>query len=188
MHNENKILELIDQILANRPGDQNLIDARILVQKSISAQTPKKIVIRDTTPPIQDQPKQITIYFDGASRGNPGLAGIGVIAKNRDNVVLWTVSEYIGDKVTNNVAEYTALIKALTKASQEGYRNLIICGDSELVVRQVNGKYKVKNAGLKPLYQQCRELIDKFDNVLINHVLRDQNKEADLLANQGIDG
>lgn len=128
----------------------------------------------------------LTIHVDGAARGNPGPAGIGIIARDGQKVV-FKIGEYIG-KTTNNVAEYSALIRALEEVLISGHKEAHFFSDSELIVRQVNGEYKVKDANLKILYHQAKALIAKMKNFAIKHVRREQNKEADELANLGIDG
>lgn len=127
----------------------------------------------------------ITVHIDGASRGNPGHAGIGVIGKTDDKVV-FQIGEYIG-QTTNNVAEYNALIRGLQETLLSGNRAAYFYSDSELLVNQVNGKYKVRHENLIPLYHQADALIKKFSSFKIAHVRREFNKEADMLANEGID-
>ncbi len=125
------------------------------------------------------------IYTDGASRGNPGDAGIGV-AIYVDNNIVEEYSEYIG-YATNNIAEYTALKTALIKATTLNAKTVDLYLDSELVVRQINGEYKVKNNGLKSLYIAIKDLLKNFESYTINYIPREMNKKADGLANKGID-
>ncbi|MDD5383153.1 MAG: ribonuclease HI family protein [Candidatus Margulisbacteria bacterium] len=125
------------------------------------------------------------IFTDGAARGNPGPAGIGIIIRN-DEKTLLEVADYIG-KTTNNVAEYMALIRGLEEALDLGERNVEVFCDSELLVKQLNGEYKVKNEGLIPLYYHTQSLIKKFKHCRIYHTAREENVEADKLANRGID-
>ncbi len=129
--------------------------------------------------------KEIVLYIDGAARGNPGPAGIGAVIKDRDTPVI-QLSEYIGE-ATNNVAEYSALLMALQKAREVGARVLDIRSDSELLVRQLSGTYKVKNEGLKPFYSRVTELLSEFERVRFEHIPREQNTLADSLANRAID-
>lgn len=129
---------------------------------------------------------KLVIYTDGAARGNPGPAGIGVVIKNDKGEVLQEISSFLG-QATNNVAEYTALITALEKAVALNAREVQVFTDSELVVKQIKGEYRVKNEGLKPLYQKAKKLIGQLDGFTITHVPRDKNSEADRLANRGID-
>lgn len=129
---------------------------------------------------------KLLVYSDGASRGNPGEAGIGYVIKNHKGEVIKEVSDYLG-RATNNVAEYTALVRALQDGLKLGGKEVEVYVDSELLVKQIKGEYRVKNKGLIPLYNQVMSLIDKFDKFVIAHVPREQNKEADRLANDGID-
>lgn len=129
---------------------------------------------------------KLIAYTDGASRGNPGQAGIGVVIYNEKKEVLIELREYIGE-ATNNVAEYTAVIRALEAGLDLGGVDLSIFTDSELLTKQILGQYKVKNKGLLPLYQQVLNLKAEYDTFTITHVKREFNKEADKLANQGID-
>ena len=125
------------------------------------------------------------IHSDGASKGNPGDAGIGVVITTEDGQVLREVGEYIG-KATNNVAEYSALIRGLREAADLGADAVEIATDSELMARQLGGVYKVKSANLKPLYDETINLLRCFSRVRISHVMREFNKRADELANQGV--
>ncbi|MCD6389359.1 MAG: ribonuclease HI family protein [Desulfobulbaceae bacterium] len=135
---------------------------------------------------IQTKAGLISIYTDGASRGNPGEAGAGFVIFNEQNDEIATGSKFLG-QCTNNVAEYQALILGLKEAGKIGNRQISIFLDSQLIVRQIQGKYKVKNVGLKPLFAKVSRLLDQFDSFQISHVPRNLNKRADELANQGID-
>jgi ribonuclease HI/probable phosphoglycerate mutase len=126
------------------------------------------------------------LYTDGASRGNPGEAGAGIVLFDRKGRELAVRSAYLG-RCTNNIAEYRALILGLQTACELNCGTLEIFMDSQLIVRQVQGQYKVKNAGIKPLFAEARALLAKFDNWTITHVPRAENKRADELANRGID-
>jgi ribonuclease HI len=128
----------------------------------------------------------VTIYTDGASRGNPGPAAFAYVIKRAG-------AEDIEEKgvlanTTNNIAEYTALIRALEHARRLGARRLAVCTDSELMVKQIEGSYRVKNEGLRPLYEQALDLIEHFDAVAVRHVPRSQNAQADRLCNEALDG
>ena len=127
---------------------------------------------------------ELTLFIDGASRGNPGHAGIGIRIE-ADGEVLKEYCAYIG-YATNNVAEYRALIKGLEIAAEFKANRVTVFSDSELVVRQMNRTYKVKSEGLLPLYQTAQTQSRAFDGFQIKHVRREQNREADQLANQGI--
>lgn len=130
---------------------------------------------------------KMKIYTDGASRGNPGHAGIGAIIYDENNEIIAEISRYLGE-TTNNVAEYTAMVTALEQAKALGATEVAVFTDSELLVKQVQGEYKVRNQGLIPLYLQVKALIREFTRFSLTHVPREQNREADKLANQGIDG
>ena len=129
--------------------------------------------------------KSATSYIDGASRGNPGPAGIGVIIAIDDKVKT-KISEFIG-KTTNNEAEYRALIKALQTAITLGVKRLRVYSDSELLVKQIRGEYSVKDSNLATLYRKAMELITNFEEFNIEHVGREFNHEADKLANEAIE-
>ncbi len=128
----------------------------------------------------------ITAYFDGGSRGNPGLAGWGVYIVRADGTVLAELSGALG-VATNNVAEYHGLIAALQWAADNDITALAIKGDSLLLVEQMRGNYKVKNEGLKPLHMKARMLVMQIGNVSFAHVPREKNKDADRLSNVGMD-
>ena len=129
---------------------------------------------------------KLIINTDGGARGNPGPAGIGVVIRDENNHVIAEHKNYIGE-TTNNVAEYKALILALQEAEKLGAEQLVVNMDSELVVRQMQGKYKIKEPTLQVLAQEVIKLIHGFKYVAFQHVMREQNKEADKLVNQAID-
>jgi ribonuclease HI len=130
---------------------------------------------------------RLTINVDGGARGNPGPAAIGVVVRDGNGEVLEELGERIG-KATNNVAEYKALLRGIELAAQHGASELELVGDSELVVRQVEGKYKVKNAGIKPLHADVKQALRGFDSWSIRHVRRAENADADRLVNAALDG
>ncbi len=138
------------------------------------------------TAPATDSDPSCKLFTDGASRGNPGEAGAGIVLLDDNNREVAARSLYLG-QCTNNVAEYEALLLGLETANQLGCKRLSIFMDSQLIVRQVRGQYKVKNAGLKPLFDKGKTMLADFDNWSIDHVPRAQNKRADELANRGID-
>ncbi|HEX3941622.1 MAG TPA: ribonuclease HI family protein [Acidobacteriaceae bacterium] len=127
-----------------------------------------------------------TAYCDGGSRGNPGPAGFGVHIEGSGGKVLAELSEYLGVK-TNNFAEYSGLIAALRCAVEKGYSRLRIISDSELMVKQMKGQYRVKSPDLLPLYEQAKSLARRLDSFEISHVLRGKNRDADRLANEAMD-
>lgn len=129
----------------------------------------------------------MVIYADGASRGNPGPAAIGAVIKDERGRLIASISQRIG-KATNNQAEYRAIITALEEADRLGARQVDIKMDSELVVKQINGEYRVKKATLKPLYQQVKQRQGLLEGFTITHILRQQNIEADKLANKALNG
>lgn len=129
---------------------------------------------------------KVIIYSDGGARGNPGPAGIGAVILNEDEKVLAEVSEYIGEG-TNNQAEYKAIIAGITKARELGATEMECFLDSELVVKQLNREYKVKNKDLASLFVQAHNLVIQIGKVSFAHIPREQNIHADTLVNQAID-
>lgn len=126
-----------------------------------------------------------TANIDGGSRGNPGPAGYGVHIMREDGTVV-DLKESIGI-ATNNIAEYNGLLAALRWAVDEGVRSLHVKADSELMVKQMRGEYRVKNPGLQPLYEEARRLADRIGRVTFEHVRREHNTDADRLANEAMD-
>ena len=129
---------------------------------------------------------QLVAYVDGGSRGNPGPSGYGVVIQDSEGRTLETLSRYLG-KATNNVAEYKSLIATLTLARELGVSSVDVRMDSELVVRQVSGKYRTKNPRLQTLLKSVQNLLKEFDYYSIRHVPREQNKLADSLCNKALD-
>jgi ribonuclease HI len=125
-------------------------------------------------------------HVDGAARGNPGPAGIGVVIEDEQGEVQKEIGEPLG-RTTNNVAEYTAMIRALEEARALGCARLAVYTDSELMAHQLNGKYAVKAAHLLPLYQRAKSLMAQFEAATVTHVRREHNKRADALSNIGAD-
>jgi ribonuclease HI len=130
---------------------------------------------------------RVTVNVDGGARGNPGPAAIGVVLRNGDGSVLEELGETIGE-ATNNVAEYRALLRGIELAAGHGAGEVELIGDSELVVRQVEGRYKVKNAGMKKLHEEVKRALRGFDSWSIRHVRRAENADADRLVNEALDG
>ncbi|MBA3233052.1 MAG: reverse transcriptase-like protein [Propionibacteriales bacterium] len=129
----------------------------------------------------------VIIEADGGSRGNPGPAGFGSLLRDADTgEVIAEAAEAIG-RATNNVAEYRALLLGIERALELGASELDLVGDSELVVKQVQGKYKVKDAGLKPLHAAVRKRLEGVGEWSIRHVRRERNAEADRLVNEALD-
>ena len=125
------------------------------------------------------------ICADGASRGNPGMAAIGATIKDGQGRLIARISQGIG-RTTNNQAEYRAVIAALEEAIRLGARQVELNSDSEFVVKQIKGEYRVKKAALKPSYQRVMQLQSGLESFTINHIPRQQNKEADRLANMAL--
>jgi len=130
---------------------------------------------------------KLVVNVDGGARGNPGPAAIGAVVQNADGEVLEERGERIGT-ATNNVAEYRALLLGIARAAELGADELELVGDSELVVRQVEGRYKVKNAGMKELHEEVKRALRGLDSWSIRHVRRAENADADRLVNQALDG
>jgi ribonuclease HI len=124
--------------------------------------------------------------IDGGSRGNPGPASYGVVIRDGRGEIVAKLKKYIG-RMTNNVAEYYGLIAALDYAQAHGVRAIRIESDSELLVKQMRGQYKVKSEDLRPLFERAKKMSQGFDSFRIEHVYREQNREADALANEALD-
>lgn len=133
-----------------------------------------------------EQALHLIAYTDGAARGNPGPAGAGVYIVDMHDVFVDEAQLYLGE-ATNNVAEYRALLLALDRLEALGAKEVIIRADSQLMIRQLTGEYRVKNEGLKPLFTEARARLRTFDSVTLEHVPREDNKDADRLANRAID-
>ncbi len=130
--------------------------------------------------------RRLRLFSDGAARGNPGPAGAGSVLVKADGVVVARLGKFLGSQ-TNNVAEYQGLILGLEAALKLGAEEIEVRADSELMIRQLQGKYRVKNAGLKPLYDRARELLGHFAKADVAHVPREENREADEMSNRAID-
>ena len=137
-------------------------------------------------PEPQTKPSSYRANIDGGSRGNPGPASYGVVIRDPKGEVIARLKKYIG-RMTNNVAEYYGLIAALDYAQSNHIRALRIESDSELLVKQMRGQYKVKSADLKPLFERAKKMSQSFASFRIEHVYREQNTEADALANEAMD-
>jgi ribonuclease HI len=128
----------------------------------------------------------LRIHIDGASRGNPGDAAFGVYVAGEDGRAVAELYGYLG-RATNNVAEYQALLHALRYALARGARRVSVFSDSELVVKQIDGRYRVKHPDMVPLYRDATTLLRRFEKATVSHVRREQNKDADRLANRALD-
>jgi len=129
---------------------------------------------------------RLVVNVDGGARGNPGPAAVGIVVRTADGEVVAEVSERIG-VATNNVAEYRALLRGIELAREHGASELEIYGDSELVVKQVRGEYRVKDAGLKPLHAEARKALAELGEWSFDHVRRENNAHADELVNEALD-
>ncbi len=128
---------------------------------------------------------EVLIYTDGGSRGNPGPAAGGFVLKDANGKQLQAKGLYLGE-TTNNVAEYTAVVKALEAAKQIGSVKLTVFSDSELLVKQLNGQYKVKSEQIRPFFQQALDLLSQFESCTLRHIPREKNKQADELVNRAL--
>ncbi len=137
-------------------------------------------------PSFRSASHAIKANIDGGARGNPGPAAYGVIVRDAKGEIIAELSDYLGIQ-TNNYAEYSGLLAALDFAVREKHLSLKVLSDSELLVRQMQGRYKVKSPGLIDLYDRARALVRKLEHFSIDHVLRQYNKDADLLVNQVLD-
>ena len=129
--------------------------------------------------------RKLFIYIDGGARGNPGPAGIGVVMLDSGKKKIKEIYKYIGE-ATNNIAEYSALVCALEEARVYGAEDIVLHMDSELVAKQLSGEYKVKNAGIRNLFEKAVEILKVFNSFEIKHIDRSQNKDADKLVNKAI--
>ena len=148
------------------------------------------VVLRGNTERLErmltDGGGEATVAFDGASRGNPGRSAVAYVLRDDDGVVK-REGAVIGE-ATNNEAEYAALLRGLVEARELGYRVVEAVGDSELVVKQVGGDWRCRAENLKPLHEEVLEVAESFDDFEIRHVPREENAEADALANEALDG
>ena len=159
---------------------QNLKDH---VKKDDLAISEKEIT---DTSSIKKEADLIVVNVDGASKGNPGESGIGVAIFDKDSNLINEACDYLG-VATNNIAEYKALILGIKLSTKYNAKRVLFKADSELMVKQIKGEYRVKNAQLKLLFTEAQSLLKKLPNWKIMHVPREENKEADLLANKGVE-
>lgn len=184
------LIALLRRLARAQPGPNALhLPAGLSPQEAIQA---VRAAVKALEPPAAPRARPATgsgamrVHVDGASRGNPGPAGIGVLFLGPDGAVVEQLHRGIGE-ATNNVAEYTALLAALERATAIGAKELEVYSDSELLVRQLQGRYQVKHPVLRPLYAMARKHIEGLRHFVIRHVPRELNAEADALANRGID-
>jgi len=136
--------------------------------------------------PAEDRPEHLVAHVDGGARGNPGPAGFGVVIEDQHGARIAEFSRYLGHR-TNNFAEYSGLVAALIYVLEHKHSALRVLSDSELMVRQMNGVYKVRSPELRPLYEEAKRLSRKLQWFRIEHVRREKNAEADRLANEAMD-
>ncbi len=146
---------------------------------------PKSILTKPINMGLNSENLDYKLFFDGASKGNPGLAGAGAVIYNCEKEI-WYGSKFVGEKSTNNQAEYSGLIIGLTRAIELNIKSLLVNGDSLLVINQMNGKYKCHSENVLPFYHTAKELSSKFDNIQYHHIFRNFNKRADKLSNIAI--
>ena len=146
--------------------------------------SPASLFPDETTP--GSQTGWVIAHCDGGARGNPGPAGYGALLQDEAGVILAELSEFLGNR-TNNYAEYSGLLGCLQWVLDHGHRRLRVISDSELMVKQIQGKYKVNSPDLRPLWEEARRRIAQLDRFEISHALRHKNKAADQLANDAMD-
>ena len=132
-----------------------------------------------------NNPDSYTLFFDGCSKGNPGKAGAGAVIY-RNQIEIYSQSSFVGNKTTNNVAEYSALIMGLEKAVGLNINRIHVKGDSMLAIKQLRGEFKVNSPSITPLFQRAKQLEKQISKVTYEHVYREYNKRADELANEGL--
>lgn len=135
--------------------------------------------------PVLVKTVDYVLYFDGCSKGNPGPAGAGAVLYEKDKEV-WAGRLFVGEKETNNIAEYASLVLGLNEASNKGCKELLVRGDSLLVINQMKGTYKVSSDSLRILYNRAKVLEKQFTKIEYEHIPREKNSRADQLANEGI--
>ena len=143
-----------------------------------------KNTIKDSSPKIYPEFNFI-MNFDGCSKGNPGISGAGAVIYDSDKEI-WSDSFFVGEKATNNHAEYAGLILGLQQAVELDIKRLLVIGDSQLVINHMKGIYKCSSPNLIELYDRAKQLEKQFDEIFYEHVLRNFNKRADALSNEGI--
>jgi ribonuclease HI len=158
--------------------------------EGLSRETLRAVLVdaasRQSAPVAESCHRRVVIHTDGACRGNPGISGAGVVVTAEDGRVLSRIARFLG-QMTNNMAEYTALLIGLKEAQRLGAEEVTVRSDSELLVRQLNGRYRVKSEGLRILFDSATDLLRSFKRWRAVHVPREQNQEADRLANEAID-
>jgi ribonuclease HI len=154
-----------------------------------SRPSPAPSLFSEAPAPLTPKPQKsdwINAHCDGGARGNPGPSGYGALIQSDEGMVLAELSEFLGMR-TNNYAEYSGLLGCLQYALDHHYPRLRVVSDSELMVKQIQGKYQVKSPDLKPLFEEAKRRIAKLEGFEISHALRHKNKDADRLANEAMD-
>ena len=172
-----------DKTITNKRIDNLFQNVKNYIRKEDMANSDKEITDTSNTNKETDL---IVVNVDGASRGNPGESGIGVAIFDKDSNLINEACDYLG-VATNNISEYKALILGIKLSMKYNAKKILFKSDSELMVKQIKGEYKVKNAQLRLLFTEAQSLLKKQANWKIMHVPREENKEADLLANKGVD-
>ncbi len=172
-----------DKTITKKRVERLFQDLKDHVKKEDLANSDKEIT---DTSNINKEIDLIVVNVDGASRGNPGESGIGVAIFDKESNLINESCDYLG-VATNNIAEYKALILGVKLSMKYNAKKILFKSDSELMVKQIKGEYKVKNAQLKLLFAEVQDLFKKLPNWEIMHVSREENKEADLLANKGVE-
>jgi ribonuclease HI len=178
-----EILKNKNKTITKKRVDKLFQDLKVHVKKD-DLTTSDKEKAADSN--INKEIDLIVVNADGASRGNPGKSGIGVAIFDKDSNLINEAYDYLG-VATNNIAEYKALILGIKLSMEYNAKKILFKSDSELMVKQIKGEYKVKNPQLKLLFAEVQDLLKKLPNWKIMHVRREENSEADLLANKGID-
>lgn len=153
-----------------------------IIEQGLSALDESSVEPAPAAPSLQ----RIRLYSDGAARGNPGLAGAGAVLVEPSGQVVDRIGKFLGAQ-TNNYAEYMGLIIGLTRAQELGVREVEVFADSELMIRQLGGRYQVKSASLRPLYEEALKRLNAFERVKLVHVPREMNRAADEMSNRAID-
>ncbi|MGA2193427.1 MAG: ribonuclease HI family protein [Nitrospirota bacterium] len=175
----------IGKLLAEYPAlDKETLSALLL--EAAHALGPAEVAPRKAPAKAVKAGRAVRIYTDGASRGNPGQAGAGVVIEDENGYILRRVARYLG-RATNNQAEYEALLTGLSEAAELGASEVSVFADSELLIKQMKGEYRVKNAELKEKFDTARRALEAFGKVSFRHIPREKNAEADALANEAID-
>ena len=163
-------------------------DAHSLARSEESTSSSASVRSDDSSSRQLSPDETYVLRFDGGSRGNPGVAGAGMVLYDANTASeVWCGRSYIGDSYTNNEAEYTALLDGLRGAFSMGARHIVVQGDSQLIVKQIEGEYRVKSEKLRPFYQEAIKLLGEFSSFQISHIPRADNARADELANEAMD-